>query len=137
MSAASGFTSEGTFMQDAVKKKSKLESEKELAALSSKKRNFTQFSNENKENHDANSTQSKQRKFNDGVSSKDGKGFMDDVIIKKSKIELEKEAAQQARTKERESLLKTINSKGIFVKVDLPIDKNNMRPSRSPRSQSL
>jgi len=43
---------------------------------------------------------------------------MSDVIKKKSKLELEKEAAIKARMEEKENLLRTINKNGIVVKFD-------------------
>ena len=43
---------------------------------------------------------------------------MSDVVKKKSRLELEKEAAIKARMEEKENILRTHNKNGIVIKFD-------------------
>ena len=61
---------------------------------------------------------------------------MNDVVIRKSKLELEIEASRKAQMEEKENRLKQINHKGIVIKVDLNTPHSN-RSSKSPRFQPV
>ena len=86
-------------MTDVIKKKSRLELEKER----SKKRPFSEISGfAESQQLTVHDSQRKKLKFNDTISNVQhevhattANGFLSDVIIKKSRIELEKEAALQ------------------------------------------
>ncbi|CDW86962.1 n-terminal domain containing protein [Stylonychia lemnae] len=120
---------QNVLMEDSIKKKSKLELEKE----NSKKRVFGEISNNDQESTSSlhGATQSKRAKLNDYETSS-GTGFMSDAIRKKSRLELEKEAAIKARNEEKENILRSINQHGLVMKFD-PMDQP-FRNSKSPRS---
>lgn len=55
-------------------------------------------------------------------------------MIKKSKLQMEKEAALKARIEEKENQLRHTNQKGLVMKFEVPIDQQNARNSKSPQS---
>ena len=108
-------------MADAIVKKSKLELEKEQ----SKKRTYSEAGLSSP----CVVQEAKRQKMNS--TSEEKGGFMNDVVIKKSKLQMEKEAAIKAQIAEKENQLRNTNQKGLVMKFEVPIDKQ--RSSKSPR----
>ena len=53
---------------------------------------------------------------------------MADVVIKKSRIEIEKEAALRAQLAEKENQLKNINQKGLVMKFEIIEPRSSKSP---------
>lgn len=89
LSNLSSASAASQFMADVVMKKSKLEQDKEM----SKKRHFSEISKEIDEPI-VDNFQPKRKKLNE--VEKKSSGFLSDVVIRKSRLELEIEAARKA-----------------------------------------
>lgn len=107
-------------MTDAIKKKSKLEVEIEK----SKKRPFSEISGFQNDSSNISEIEPERKK----LKFNDSNNFLNDVIIKKSRIEIEKEAALKKQQLEKENQLKTTSQKGLVM----IFENNEPRSSKSP-----
>eukprot|EP00347_Sterkiella_histriomuscorum_P009186 403342194 len=126
LSGQSNQSYQSTFMGDALKKQSKLEAEQ----LNSKKRIYSEITESDPTDNFPDNKDHKRLKQNP-MESTPSFGFMSDVVKKKSRLELEKEAALKAKMEEKENLLRNINQRGIVMKLDT--NEQPLRQSKSPR----
>ena len=115
---------------DVVIRKSKLQMEIEA----SKKRPFSEISKSEKMDEELpiRGPVSKRLRLNEGQDS----SFMQNVIKKRSRIEVEKEQALEKQLKEKEKQLKNINQKGLVMKFDVIQPRSSKSPSANVKMQS-
>jgi len=110
-------------------KKSKLELEKE----NSKKRLYSETGFE----HPSASQDEFKRKRKNQTLEPTAGSFMSDVVLKKSRIEMEKEAALKAKLQEKENQLKKkFNQKDLVMKFEVIEPRSSRSPSLVVRSKS-
>lgn len=121
--------SEQWSFSDSVVKKSKLELEKE----NSKKR---LYSDTGFEQPSTSQDDFKRKRTNQSLEPTAG-SFMSDVVLKKSRIEMEKEAALKAKLQEKENQLKKkFNQKDLVMKFEVIEPRSSRSPSLVVRSKS-